>query len=1492
MIEPLESRIAPAAVVLTATSFESKYVNAKGQTLLQFFNAGNTGLTGADLAIAKTVDPGQTATDVYFMILTTGESVRIPTTVGFQTLVSVNSGTVVAFFTDGDSNNVATDQVTSTDLSGLALGPKVSVAVGDSIYGDVVTDYNALTGTLGGSTEAAGHATQLLANTVTSLTIGGDVTGNVIFGGNVSKFEATGTIGGALIGGVLTGTAANNVTFSFDPVVSDYNNPNTQLSVPIPANGVAGPSLSDAIIGDAYHITLGQGGPGAAGGSVQGLTLLDNVTPITIIAGAGGNGAVGKTSGGKGGNISGVVFNGPLDISGNVANSLLELEGGAGGNGLGTAKGGAGGFVQNVYIDYASASLSTPSHLYLNDNIVIEGGMGGTGGSAGAGGSLNNVNVLTATTHGTSPEFVLLGGTGGSSTVGGKGGAGGSVTNSTLLNEEPVPEAPPILTTAVIEAGSGGSVLVKGAGGAGGAVSGLTLRGYNFTIDSGTGGGGVSSGGAGGHISSIDVVGSSGNLPGDDFHVLSLLIDAGSGGAASAGKGGSGGAVSALTVSNADFGNPSGSQINPEFVVIGGTGGQAGKGAGGAGGGISNVQVTEIDFLTATNVQGYSAIMDLDAGSGGAAPVAKGTGGAGGSMSNITVIGTQLISNVTTGTGGAGGASGLQGKGGAGGSMTSVSIRTSEPLFSSETTAQAGILDDPTANFTGKVQVGDTVNNTTTGAATTVTAVNSSTQLALAANIIIPGDGYLVTDLTNNFTGTGTDSTVSSINTLVDTNANFQAEGIQVGTIVEDLTNLNYNLANPTATPEPTTAVVTGIYPASGNTDTLDLSADIFHQGDVYGFPTLGTGTFATGNGGAGFVKGAGGAGGSIVNSSIVTSGTIIMNGGTGGAGGASGASGAGGSLNGDGAFSSFESASLVAGSAGATGIKGGAGGSVTGANVQVLNAVTIIGGNGEVGGAGGSIVNCGYSGVLKSGGGFNPPSGNIDIVAGTGGTSTTGNGGAGGSINTLTGFITLPTAGTNNTTPYTTEFVAGGGGGGVKVAGGGGSVEHVRVFGGGDPDVTFFIAAGDAGNASAGKTGATGGSVNDIGGGVNASGSSDVNFTINAGTDFNYISAGNGGNAPTTGGLGGSVSNVSVNATIGIMVGTQFGFDLTGAGGISAGAGGAGATAGTAGNVTNISANAIASIVAGHLNLGANIEKINLANKVDGIILNGTTAPSTVQALTFSFDGASTTAPLFTNSPAVVVAAALNALAPIHSAGGVEVFAENNGYQVIFETAGAGAGTNTTNTLSGDEPAPTWTTVTQAYNAGTSTPEIQNVQVASSENFTLTFNNYTTTPISAGASAATVQTALDALPSISGIGGVTVTTGPSTVNPSYNIAFKATAGAVANVVQNFLLTETNGTTTSTPVLNVQNMTFASRGDLSPIQLATANFVGSVYYPVRLAALEYQSSAGYGVLAFGDVPIDGLIAATDLTSFKNFSPEAYLTVDSSGNAVFVDTPTI
>ena len=1377
MIEPLESRIAPAAVVFNAIAYND-VVNTKTHVTESMINAASSGLTGANAEIAAALGDSP---DVFFFKLSGGQQLQVDSPVQ-GTLINVAGGNVVAVFTDSTGN--ASDPVLGSQLTGLSLGTKTSVAVGGGVYGDVVANYNDKTGYIGNT-----DASALLANTVSKLSIAGSVTGAFIAGGNVSSFSAQ------VVGQVLTGTAANGHNISFETAVTNISS-NT-LNVPTPLPGVSGPSISNVSLNSATLISTGAGGAGAAGGSISGLTLIDQTGALTVQAGAGGAGVAGKTGGGTGGSISKVVVEG---IAQTTSNLPLILQAGAGGTGYSASngRGGTGGSVSNVNIGNGSIQ----SALFLTDNVLVQGGAGGNGGTAGTGGSLSNISVVTSTIHDTTPnaiEFQLLGGAGGNSLSGGRGGAGGSVNTATVMDmalftppqgttlPDDTVSTSPTNVLVLVQAGAGGYANVSGSGGAGGSLDHLTLQGYNLQLGSGAGGNGVSSGGAAGNVENVTVLGSSGTLSTDDFHTENLIITGGRGGDGSNGSGGAGGSVETVTIQNADFGNSGPSAVymagqytvesatNLGLSVTAGSGGNAGKGSGGNGGVITNLNAQALDFPTVSHPIGEIGLVALTSGSGGNAPVAGGKGGNGGAISNVTFVGTRVLgTSVSTGSGGNGGNASNAGKGGNGGTMTNVAIRTAESLLPSTTTASTGELYDNSTDFTiDNIALNDLVTNTYTGQTAYVTSI-STNALGLTSDIFAAGDTYAV-DGNNGYAG---DDPNGSQDTIIDANADFYAYGVNpmLNQTVEDLSDFS-------------TATITGIISATE----LQVSADISHVGDQYTIlPLAGTlsgAVFTAGSGGAGYLTGAGGAGGSIVGSSGDGStsltgmpGPVSFYGGTGGAGGiTSGASGAGGSLTNDLAASATGAGYMQAGDASSIGAKPGAGGSITHGTIDALTDVTFIAGHGYAGGAGGSVTKSGFDGIQQGGEGFNPPTGNIMVQAGIGGNSSTGNGGAGGSINTLSGFVSAG----DGYDSFTTAFIGGAGGSGQGSAGAGGSVSNIQLFGGGGPGVTFYIDAGDAGATMTGKTGATGGSVTNVSSGAFTSASGDPNFSINPLTNFHHISAGDGGsamgNVKAKGGLGGSVSNVYVNGTIGVRTGVPFGFDLSGAGGISAGAGGQGAgTNGLAGNVTNIAADAIASIVAGHLNVGDALYAGNLATNVSNIILNGTNALNLTHEFQLSFmNGAGdVTVTLPTNATGVEVAAALNALPSIQTAGGVTVTAGAGGtYTVTFNSSGSQA------VIAGIEPVVSANGVTTEVQHGVHdlmTPkndleEIQSISAPSGA-FSLTFTDQNgvtqTTPLlPVNASPGQVENALNSLSNIPS-NGVYVAQGTATSAVGYTIYF------------------------------------------------------------------------------------------------------------------------
>ena len=232
---------------------------------------------------------------------------------------------------------------------------------------------------------------------------------------------------------------------------------------------------------------------------------------------------------------------------------------------------------------------------------------------------------------------------------------------------------------------------------------------------------------------------------------------------------------------------------------------------------------------------------------------------------------------------------------------------------------------------------------------------------------------------------------------------------------------------------------------------------------------------------------------------------------------------------------------------------------------------------------------------------------------------------------------------------------------------GDGGSVTNVSISTGGAKDAVLTIAAGDAGDANAAGKGAKGGDVRGVG-----------VIAIDSRTIFRSIAAGNGGDALKTGGLGGTIDQVSVqNHDIGLRSGAVYGFATMG--GLFVGTGGkvpVGGKAGLAGNATNINADAIASIVAGRE------AAPEFAEKVENIYLNGNqqlvqrdSAFGENGPFRLKF-GVDETTLIPKNSLPSFVQQQLNALASINGVGGVTVGAGPivNGaptYRVSWNTPG-----------------------------------------------------------------------------------------------------------------------------------------------------------------------------------------------------------------------------
>lgn len=646
-VEPLESRIAPATIVYQAGDAGSRL--------------GEIDYTDPDSAaedavfvdteddpsdpISAVVGPGVVGVkDTFYVKLTTNTLLKVFNNTGFQPLISGDvagnagiGGTLIAFFVDKNLDN----EVQLNELTGIALGKNVKAIISGSVDGDVVSNYNDALGRLGGGSEPVAQAQSLLGNPIANVVISGDVNGSFVSGGQINNLRVSGKIEQ-----VLTGTAADGYAYDFNGAVADGGD---QLVVATPAAGVKGISILNTTVGELDTMRAGNGGAGAVGGGLTNVTVLADENGFTLRSGDGGAGVAGKTSGGAGGAVNRVVVNG-LDAGDvdDTPNALITIESGRGGDSLAgsTGKGGAGGLIQNVFVGFEEVPGSkTPlrSLTSLNDEVVLQAGMGGAGRIGGAGGVIK-ANSIFASPEGLDSDIQVLGGDGGQTNVAStsaKAGVGGSVSDIFVLN--PANSAAAHDSKIIVHAGDGGLTPAGGSGNLGGSINGATLIGFQYDLHAGDGSAGQKRGGIGGSLSSILLErGAEGVRP------EIVRIDAGSGGAASAGIGGNGGNLTGLTVRDSDL----------ELLAINQTAGAANGGAsaigrGSLGGSVSKLDVTETD----TGNAGVALIRSGDGGSGSG-------GGSAGSITTATIRAVQLDLNAAAGAGGNATVKGGGGKGG------------------------------------------------------------------------------------------------------------------------------------------------------------------------------------------------------------------------------------------------------------------------------------------------------------------------------------------------------------------------------------------------------------------------------------------------------------------------------------------------------------------------------------------------------------------------------------------------------------------------------------------------------------------------------------------------------------------------------------------------------------------------------------------------------------------------------------------------------------
>jgi len=328
--------------------------------------------------------------------------------------------------------------------------------------------------------------------------------------------------------------------------------------------------------------------------------------------------------------------------------------------------------------------------------------------------------------------------------------------------------------------------------------------------------------------------------------------------------------------------------------------------------------------------------------------------------------------------------------------------------------------------------------------------------------------------------------------------------------------------------------------------------------------PTFeGTVDFNGGNGGNGFDHG--GAGGSLVGISVTyetpsdQTGIANLTAGNGGQS-LTGAGGTGGSE----AQLFIYTGSLFTAGAGGVGVVGGAGGTIlgnpqTGLFTSETNSLTsiveVLGGAGApgitAGGAGGTVADFTNDFERLLGG----VGGELIFIAGNGGDSVAGQGGAGGSL-----YNDSP-SNLDNNLAGPIELLAGEGGNGLSGGGGGNITTFVNINTIGEAPTIFTIVSGFGGNGVLGN-GGDGGAVAGIT--VSASGITELNTGF--APSYNRMVAGSGGTSQGSfGGAGGSLATISTASTAANT-------ENVGA----AGAGGQGLLGGGAGgNLVNVSMDA-----------------------------------------------------------------------------------------------------------------------------------------------------------------------------------------------------------------------------------------------------------------------------------------------------------------------------
>ncbi len=1170
-----------------------------------------------------------------------------------------------------------------------------------------------------------------------------------------------------------------------------------------------------------------------------------------------------------GGDVQGSIYSGgdikAVFVAGNVENIFAgsAADGGAfdffGGSnyfdpGLGaavvTTLGGKGVFHFSPAPGQVGANISNATADSVTGVIQA-----GSGGAAGKGGSLKNITI-----NKDSDGFALLAGRGGDGDSASKklnGGLGGSITGVYVLGT--TDDSANSTNGVVIRAGDGGDGLSTANGGAGGALSKVYV-GFELTPSGRVESARLNadsvflSSGAGG----TGKTGGVGGLLSDskvrvrtpDVNGVEIAAIAGDGGSSLSptGRSGAGGSVKTLDLRNQSI------TLGTDILVQAGRGGStAGAGIGLAGGSVADLQLLSYES-------------QVVAGNGSDGKV----GGLGGSITNIffkndsNVIPNSIL--IDAGRGG----TGFGGAGGNAGDISGIKVPVAD-------------LASFLINTGTKGNGGDSLGNGT------ITGKKGGRGSSLT-NIVIDDDD--------------SDSQNSAV---AEVRAGQGGTGDKGGGLGGSITGFNFTATDISFivnAGDGGAATMVGKGGAGG----AILSSLFVSTGTAAGVDVSGNVESGQGGDGKG-VRGAGGAGGQIRTLQLTLPGDGTVRAGDGGSGEITagtvlgGAAGAGGGIMAVGVFSNG-SGTMRAGDAGINGAKAGKGGSILGESTSLTaapltingvhadDAITIVAGAGSHGGAGGDIFGISYGSTQQD---LTPTPGGAILIQAGNGSSEGKVGGKGGSITRMDGSVSSGLG-------QTTLFIAGDGGGGLGVAkaGAGGSVGGITIARGGSVGGELRVKAGDAGDSPLGVKGAIGGSIKGF----------DVT-DIDAATIFRSVAAGDGGDASTAGGLGGSITAVHVQAhDIGIRTGVAYGFDTMG--GIFAGAGGKAALltgkAGLNGSVMDIGADAISTIVAGRVGAPQLVEKaafINLNGGFESLLYNLNGVFPAAGAFKLTFQGAETTL-LASGATALEVQNQLNLLPGIDALGGVTVTStRTGGYQIKFnnpgnqpavtgieqlslkvqetvpgstvpftitETNGGVVNLPVTETRTGGgffdtaETVPGFkflNSIEQTSGDGVTVSEVQLIDTSFLATFptgvfVLSFEGETTGPLSANANALDIESALNLLGTINVAGNVSVTA--STSGASRFLIEFGSVDPQNPISGTFLVTETQHLDLSTlTAIPGSAFTLTYEGETTTSLLATSSSI----------EIQGALNALFTVTFDGPVLVTGNGGIYDITFAKN-----------------------